>query len=576
MSKAVRYDVLKLKALMERQNTNLYMAQIVALVPWIYCRGVRFYLALLTLTFLIPAIGSNPAQAQDQAAEVSFQDRVQYISTHFGELNFHPQGGLILRVGQKLPPLVWEEPMVADEILASDMTIPTRWFDADFAPVTHTPKPGRYYVYGEAPTPSGPALRRAMTCYALPADTDLRVLAKRLYPGVESHAEIALSWKDSEEALVGFAGRYDSEPPHEESRPGQWLMENATRHVQLKRQLRGITREPIQVRPSRTQDTPAPVLTWPLSKETVVDPGWQDRVDALCRKNQESSGGPLSLVIAKKGRVVFAEGYGQLDGADVTPRTPQVLYSCMKPILGIQLAMYVDRGLVKLDQPVGDFLPEFGSEFDLPMTFHACHVHATGIEFPWELAFSRLFYFHTWHEALIAQCPREWLPATRMRYGVVGVILAVRSLELLSGENYWDGLEKELLDHLGVTSAYPGGTGFSAEDLAKIGILLANRGRYGDWEFYSENTHERILPQSLKCHLPQFTQKNVRGIGLAKDERMGPNGYGHGGGGLLAIDPDTHVVVSLRQIPSEPEFHKQLFQLVQELRNGIVTVKGMH
>jgi CubicO group peptidase (beta-lactamase class C family) len=285
----------------------------------------------------------------------------------------------------------------------------------------------------------------------------------------------------------------------------------------------------------------------------------------------------MSLVIAKEGMVVFAEGYGQIDGVEVTTRTPQVLYSCMKPILGIQLAMYVDRGFVKLDQPVGDFLPEFGGKSDLPMTFHASHVHATGIEFPWELAFSRLFYFRTWQEALIAQCPREWPPATRMRYGIVGVILAVRSLELLSGENYWDALEKELLAPMEVTSAYPGGTGFSAEDLARIGILLANRGKYGYWEFYSENTHERILPQTLTCHFPHFTESKVRGIGLVKDERMGPNGYGHGGGGLLAIDPDTHVVVSLRQYPSEKdEFLKQLFQLIQELRNRIATVQGMH
>lgn len=558
---------------MEKQNSNAFVAHVIALAPRIHHRAALRHFAPLALIFLLPTIGSSPALAQEQADTMSFHSRVHYISTHFGELTFHPQGGLILRAGEKLPQLVWEEPKVADTILTTDTTIPTRWFDTDLAPVIRARTPGRYYVYGEAPTPSGPPLRRAMTCYALPAETDLEELAKRLYPDMKSYAEMAHSWTDSEEALIDFAWRYESEPPHEPSRPGQWLMEDATRHVQLKRQLRGITRAPVHVRPSRIKGTPAPVLTWPVPEYKAVDPGWQERVDSLCRKNQESTGGPLSLVITKKGMVVFAGGYGQLDGVDVTPRTPQVLYSCMKPILGIQLAMYVDRGLVRLDQPVGAFLPEFGSESDLPMTFHACHVHATGIEFPWELAFSRLFYFHTWHEALIAQCPREWLPATQMRYGVVGVILAVRSLELLSGENYWEALEKELLTHLGVTSAYPGGTGFSAEDLAKIGILLANRGKYGDWVFYSEDTHQRILPQALKCHLPYFTQSKVRGIGLVKDERMGPKGYGHGGGGLLAIDPETHVVVSLRHYPSEDEFLNQLFQLVQELRNGSVMVK---
>jgi CubicO group peptidase (beta-lactamase class C family) len=97
----------------------------------------------------------------------------------------------------------------------------------------------------------------------------------------------------------------------------------------------------------------------------------------------------------------------------------------MKPLIGLQLATYVDRGILRLDEPIGNYLPDFDTPRDHNLTFRASHVHATGIHFPWDLAFSRLFYFHTWHESLIAHCQREWEPGARHRYGVVGVILSV-------------------------------------------------------------------------------------------------------------------------------------------------------
>ncbi len=65
-------------------------------------------------------------------------------------------------------------------------------------------------------------------------------------------------------------------------------------------------------------------------------------------------------------------------------------------------------------------MPEFNTSKDRNLTFRSVHVHATGIHFPWSLAFSRLFYFHTWNEALIAHCEREWEPGAKHRYGVVG------------------------------------------------------------------------------------------------------------------------------------------------------------
>ena len=153
---------------------------------------------------------------------------------------------------------------------------------------------------------------------------------------------------------------------------------------------------------------------------------------------------------------------------------------------------------------------------------------------------------HTWHEALIAHCKREWEPGAKQRYGVVGVVLSVRALELLRGRNYWDAIERDLFEPLGIRNVLPGGTGFSAENLARIGVLLDNRGKYGKWEAISEETHEAILPTSIEPYLPKLNIKY--GIGYQDQARnLGPSSYGHGGGRgtLLIVNPTKHLVFAM-------------------------------
>ena len=94
---------------------------------------------------------------------------------------------------------------------------------------------------------------------------------------------------------------------------------------------------------------------------------------------------------------------------------------------------------------------------------------------------------------------------------MVGIILAVRALELVSGKNYWHAMERELFEPLGIQNVLPGGTGFSAENLARIGVLLDNHGQYGNWELFSEGAYQAILPTSLT---PYFDVDIEYGIGL--------------------------------------------------------------
>jgi CubicO group peptidase (beta-lactamase class C family) len=107
-------------------------------------------------------------------------------------------------------------------------------------------------------------------------------------------------------------------------------------------------------------------------------------------------------------------------------------------------------------------------------------------------------------------------------------------------------MERELFAPLGISNTLPGGVGFSAENLARIGVMLDNHGKYGEWELFSEKTYQAIIPTSLSTYFPNIDMKY--GIGLQSYEpRLGPGSYGHGGGcgTQLIVNPDKHLVFAM-------------------------------
>ncbi|MCA9134516.1 MAG: serine hydrolase, partial [Planctomycetales bacterium] len=500
------------------------------------------------------------------------------LRERFGEQTFSPEGGFVLRQDRGLPDLVWDNPQLVATVV-SHPTIPTRWFNERFEEVDEAAETGRYYAYGEAPAPDGPSLRQAMTCCCVEQDLNLADLAEEIVAastaaaGPERKREkaelLVRQWQTTEEGAVELAALLAADRPAGPARRGQWQMENATAHVRLKRKLMGLDDKPLMVvTPKQLPAEPAPELRDAPLEETGISEAQVQQIENKLDKWYADSKEPMALVIARNGIVVLAKGYGTLNGEQVTIDTPMSLDSAMKPLMGLQLAMYVDRGIIDLDEPLGNYLPDFDTPRDRKLTFRAGQVHATGIHFPWDLAFRRLFYFHTWHESLIAHCQREWEPGAKYRYGVVGVILSVRALELLRGRNYWDAMERDLFAPLGIHNVLPGGRGFSAENMARIGVLLDNGGKYGRWEVFSEKTHAAILPTSLKPYFPNLDMEY--GIGLQNaSQHLGPGSYGHGGGcgTLLVVNPKKHLVFAM--VRNEPgknykNYRDEIMALIRE------------
>ena len=253
------------------------------------------------------------------------------LRERFGEQQFAPEGGFVLRVGQRLPKLVWQSPESVAKVVA-DPTIPTRWFNDRFEEVRTADRPGRYYAYGEAPVPSGPPLRRAMTCCCVGKEVDLPKVAEQWlrlpWTGVgadtrpERVADVLARWGTTEQGATELAALLEGSELKVPSRRNQWQMEEATRQIRLKRKLMGLDGKPtVKATVLPLDGDPAPTLRQGSLKEAGMTAAQVRRIETTLDRWHADSGEPSAVVIARNGVTVVAKGYGKLRGRPVTPDT---------------------------------------------------------------------------------------------------------------------------------------------------------------------------------------------------------------------------------------------------------------
>ena len=100
--------------------------------------------------------------------------------------------------------------------------------------------------------------------------------------------------------------------------------------------------------------------------------------------------------------------------------------------------------------------------------------------------------------------------------------------------------------------------------------MLNNRGKYGEWELFSEATHKAILPTPLTPHFPAIEMDY--GIGLQSyHERFAPDSYGHAGGcgTQLIVFPNENVVFSMVRNNRGEDYKKHLADTIDILNTRL-------
>lgn len=332
----------------------------------------------------------------------------------------------------------------------------------------------------------------------------------------------------------------------------------------------------------RPRTKPAPVLRAGTTAEAGFDDRLPAQLRALCETWLREGGEPFTLVVARRGVIVFHEAYGEREGRRVTEDTSYPLFSITKSLTGLMLAQFLDQGLLELDAPLGRVLTDFPTEGDRVITLRDCLMHTTGIE--GQVAFGGID--NPWMDNVIAN---GW-ETHRQAYAYSGTAcdLAGFAMQMVGGKSVPRLFHEHLFNPLEMKNARVTGLGMGghlrAIDLARVGQLLLNRGAYGRHTFFSPATYEQLLPRSYAELYPQLKaadkeyglgirfagepHPNAGKDGLTKDATiLSPKTLGHGSfsGCIFRVDPERQIVIAMGRFGSgerHGEFMRELLMLI--------------
>lgn len=188
----------------------------------------------------------------------------------------------------------------------------------------------------------------------------------------------------------------------------------------------------------------------------------------------ETRAAGASLAVMRGGKLVHTAGYGFADVAKGTPVRPDSLFriaSISKPITAVGVMQQVERGKVKLDDPVLKYVDlkpfvEPGKEADArikDITVRHCLQHSAG----WDRDKSGdpIGMVRVMTEKLKTDGPPpvsavirftlgrplDFAPGERFAYSNVGYLLLGRVIEAASGRKYEEYIQKEVLEPIGIT-----------------------------------------------------------------------------------------------------------------------------
>jgi CubicO group peptidase (beta-lactamase class C family) len=189
-------------------------------------------------------------------------------------------------------------------------------------------------------------------------------------------------------------------------------------------------------------------------------------------------------VVASESQLLSVDAVGYADLAARKPMAMNTLFwiaSMTKPITATALMMLVDEGKVSVDDPVETYLPEFrgrrvaveqeGAPTPLRkakgvITIRNLLTHTSGLPYMSPLE-SRLDALPLRENVAFVYplLPLQFEPSSRYSYSNVGVEVAARIIEVVSGESYEAFVQERLLTPLGMkdTTFWP-----DAEQLGRL------------------------------------------------------------------------------------------------------------
>lgn len=452
------------------------------------------------------------------------------------------------------------------------------YYNAEFEEVRLAEKPGRYGAVIEGTASSGFTVKRYVTLFCTDTEfDDYSMNVPVRFNSLSSYGIAKEKWDEylkreerfsfgsmkmlplnSADAAVFLAGLNDIsgdanqyETPRIKDR--QWW-------ITLKNKLEGRKYNPAELSAPKSENSN---LTFPLDNSPVNSSEYESaKIESLrvvCRQWAEKSSAGHVVLIMHKGKIIFNEAFGNdEEGQPLNLDSRIWMASITKSLTGTLMMQFADQGIIDLDRPLSDYLPEIKGNNKL--TVRHLFNHTSGLHIAGEWA-------SDWNYALDNQVS-QILPVLetdkKFEYHRAGYALAGKLMERLTGKALPYLFNQYIFAPLGMKSAYSdnsyGGLYCTARDLARFGQFLLNRGTFNGIRFFSEETFKKMLPQKL-------VTGNEWGIGISPMNKYGlsPSAFGHGAasGSVFRVDPENDlIIISARNKPGKfyKEFEKSFIE----------------
>ena len=539
--------------------------------------------AVLLTAFLLQGIASSVCIGQvdspvDASAEVA-ETRTARRQFQHQQLTTALPGTWIFNPGDP-PDIIWRN-VETVRSLGFDSPLRVRWFNSQLEEHAIPNEPGRWGAWIEGTSPNGLPFHRALTFYARPEtffvypSPDVTVsfpqfpgpITEQVWNEHESESGRILkdllfrTINDSEVGAILIAGLAESESL---GRPASYVdsvtVRNEDFHLALKMVVQGMQDRARTLQPARQLDIPAVALHEGSPAEAGVQADAKARIDAICREWAEETGEPFVTLVARRGVVITHEAFGTDQNGDPIDAGYRCwVGSITKTVTALLFSLFHDQGLIDLDDSLSTVFPDYPQDESHVPTFRQCFTHTSGLRGHGDFGGVR----NPNLENIILNAIDVNESGVRYTYSGTGFELAARAMEIVSGKCAVRLYHEHLFQPLGfgdvpMGNASSGGE-FTAWELGVLAQWIANRGSYGDSEFISQDTFDRLLPEPLRVSSPGPVREE--GIGMHWDRRLksgaprnsqraedlllSPRTVRHGSfsGCLFVIDLDQQIVV---------------------------------
>ncbi len=507
----------------------------------------------------------------------------------------------------KFPEIVWENPDRVEKIIGKS-PLNIKWFNNKLDEVSKPSEIGRYIMYAECESEKIGKIRRSMTFFCRPEEWrpwDDKLKAYMTCP--EKSPINKKAWDEKKEMIAGELGNIfngfitskengailmsylnEMQPGSKESSStDNPKVKNNDKHLALKQKLLGIKSEKLKF-PAKRKDK-AVVLRKGTEKEAGVRPGTTAKIRKICRKWYEESKEPFVILVARRGVIIIHEAFDDEKTGKTKLDTPLYMASITKAMCGMMFAQFIDQGLINLDDPVGKYLPDFPTNGENKITLRHCFTHTTGLEGHYEWG----GVHNSWLDNVVLNGMGYLTPGKIHQYNGMGYDLAAKVMEVVSGKSIIRLMQENFFEPLGVKNTKVDdmacATTSTAEDIARMGQLLLNRGSYGNRQFFFEETFEKLTPKPLGQFYPGIEPD--WGIGLTwmreRNPEEGKNGVpvdstllstntiGHGAASsaIMRVDLNNEVVVSQVRNTAGKNFTENFIKFLKAIDESIIDRK---